>query len=127
MKKLLVCALFLTPIFAQPPADAPKPARPAPKNLKILKPEQIRPVMNAFKTALGVECSHCHVQGDFASDDKHEKVVARTMLEMTHEINAKFPDGKMHVTCYTCHRGATEPATAPTAAAAPAPAAPPAN
>jgi len=36
---------------------------------------------------------------------------------MSHEINAKFPDGKMHVTCYTCHRGATEPASAPPEAA----------
>jgi hypothetical protein len=32
---------------------------------------------------------------------------------MTHEINGKFPDGKMHVTCYTCHRAEAEPKTAP--------------
>lgn len=113
MKMLLVCAFAVLPLLAQQAPDAPKPAHPAPKNLKILKPEQIRPVMNAFKTALGVECSHCHVQGDFASDDKTQKATARAMLEMTHEINGKFPDGKMHVTCYTCHRGAVEPVTAP--------------
>ncbi len=116
MRLLLICLLALVPLLAQDPPkpDAPK-QRPAPKNLKILKPEQIQPVMRAFRTALGVECSHCHVQGDFASDDKHQKEVARHMLEMTHEINSKFPDGKMHVTCFTCHRGAVEPLTAPAA------------
>ena len=86
---------------------------PAPKNLKILHAENLMGVMQAFRTALGVKCEFCHVEGDFASDDNPHKQVARRMLEMSHEINAKFPDGKMHVTCYTCHRGATEPATAP--------------
>jgi len=35
------------------------------------------------------------------------------MIEMATEINSKFTDGKMHVTCYTCHRGEPEPKTAP--------------
>jgi hypothetical protein len=43
--------------------------------------------------------------------------VGRHMIIMMREINAKFPDGKVHVTCYTCHRGAQEPATAPAPAA----------
>ena len=60
--------------------------------------------MGAFRTALGVECSHCHVQGDFASDDKPAKVTARMMMVMNQEINAKFPDGKAHASCFTCHR-----------------------
>ena len=47
----------------------------------------------------------CHVQGDFASDDNPKKETARMMLGMAREINAKFPDGKRHVSCYTCHRG----------------------
>jgi hypothetical protein len=29
---------------------------------------------------------------------------------MVDDINSKFPDGKAHVSCYTCHRGAIEPA-----------------
>jgi hypothetical protein len=88
---------------------------PPPKNLKILPPENLIQTMRAFQTALGVRCDFCHVQGDFSSDEKHNKEVAREMIKMVHEINAKFPDGKMHVTCYTCHRGAQEPATAPPA------------
>jgi hypothetical protein len=52
------------------------------------------------------------------------------MMRMAADINTKFPDGKAHVSCYTCHRGATTPAMAPPAdAAAPAaaPAKPPAQ
>ncbi len=86
---------------------------PAPKNLKLLEPGELMGAMRAFKTALGVKCEFCHVEGDFASDDNPHKEIARKMIVMAREINAKFPDGKMHVTCYTCHRGATEPATAP--------------
>ena len=35
------------------------------------------------------------------------------LIVLAREINSKFPDGKTHVTCYPCHRGAEEPATAP--------------
>ena len=102
-------------------------------------------VMHSFESALGVKCAHCHVQGDFSSDEKPQKETARKMIVMAREINAKyFPahDGgaepavasghdsakasdhaHMHVTCYTCHHGSVEPMTA--AAAAPAPAAHP--
>jgi hypothetical protein len=48
--------------------------------------------------------------------------MARKMIVMTREINAKFPDGKEHVTCFTCHRGSEHPKTAPDAAPAAAPA-----
>jgi hypothetical protein len=86
---------------------------PAPKNLKILPPEHLIETMRSFNAALGVRCDFCHMQGDFASDEKHHKIIARGMIEMTKQINTHFPDGKMHVTCYTCHRGSEEPATHP--------------
>jgi len=56
--------------------------------------------------------NYCHVE-DHASDEKPQKLTARNMISMVREINACFPDGKQHVTCYTCHRGSTTPATAP--------------
>jgi hypothetical protein len=95
---------------------------PAPKNLKLLDPAELMPTMMAFRVALGEKCDFCHVQGDFASDEKPTKEIARKMILLARDINSKFPDGKMHVTCYTCHRGAEEPLTAPPdAAAAPKP------
>ena len=114
--------LLVLPVMAQEP-QAPQPPQPPPqgerqpapqpKNLKLLDGETLMPTMMSFKVALGVECSFCHVQGDFASDEKPTKEMARKMIVMTRSINANFPDGKIHVTCYTCHRGSTEPKTAP--------------
>jgi hypothetical protein len=114
--RILLTVLLALPLLAQ---DQPKAGqRPAPKNLQLLKPEDIRPMMRAFTVALGGKCDMCHVQGDFASDENEHKVIARKMIVMTREINTKFPDGKEHVTCYTCHRGSHEPKTAPDAAPA---------
>ena len=87
----------------------------APKNLKVLTPEDLRAgAMRQATQGLGVRCDYCHVQ-DRSSDEKPQKLMARNMFAMTKEINAKFPDGKVHVTCYTCHRGVTMPLTAPPA------------
>ena len=134
MRMLLLCTTLSFATFGQQPPEGQRPTeghppgggqQHEPKNLRILKPEQVMPAMQAFTKALGVKCDACHMKGDFASDDNPNKVTARKMLTMVHEINSNnFPDGKMHVTCYTCHRGATEPATAPPAAAQPAAGAP---
>ena len=40
-------------------------------------------------------------------------MVARKMIELANDVNAKFPDGKVHVSCYTCHRGKTTPDMVP--------------
>lgn len=99
-------------LFGQTPPPAAKP-KPEPKNLKILKPgPDLIPTMRAYAAALGKKCDFCHVQGDFASDANPHKEIARSMIVMTNEVNAKFPDGKVHVSCYTCHRGEEHPAMA---------------
>ena len=75
--------------------------------------------MGMYRASLGVACTGCHVQGDFASDAKPEKEVARKMIVMTRQINATFPAGVGehetgdHVTCFTCHNGAAMPKTTP--------------
>lgn len=87
---------------------------PPPKNLKLLKADdQLIPTMRSFTAALGVQCTYCHVMGDFASDENPKKEIARMMITMARDINAKFPDGQQHVRCYTCHRGAEMPLTEP--------------
>lgn len=123
MRLVLSLLVVMLPLCAQ---EAPKEGQKkggggrAPQNLKILKPEDLRSgVMMQYTQALGVRCTHCHVQGDNASDDKSQKATARMMIAMVNEINAKFPDGaaKPHVTCYTCHNGKVTPLTAPAPAA----------
>jgi photosynthetic reaction center cytochrome c subunit len=119
MRLLIATMLCLLPLMAQ---DAPKggqkkgPPGP-PKNLKVLPAEGLLQTMRSFTVALGVRCDHCHVLPDMASDENPKKDVARMMIGMVHDINAKFPaDAKVHVTCYTCHRGAVLPLeTAPPA------------
>jgi tetratricopeptide (TPR) repeat protein len=106
--------------FAQAPAQ-----QEAPKNLKVLPKDWTRPqviqVMQNFTAALGVNCDFCHVikQGqppDFASDDKKEKDMARAMMKIATDLNARLPkdlgmDPKdtTRVGCITCHRGVPEP------------------
>ena len=119
--RFLTTVLFLTAMTVSA-QDAPKQGGGRggpPKNLKVLKPEQERPVMGAMMGALGQRCNFCHVQGDNSSDDNPKKLVARKMMEMVNDINAKFPDGKVHVNCYTCHRGKTTPDMVPPPAAPP--------
>jgi hypothetical protein len=115
--KIVLSALLLVTLSISLPAQEKgkgKGKGGPPQNLKLLDPNSdIRATMMTFTAALGVQCTFCHVQGDFASDMNPKKEVARTMIAMAREINGKFPDGKQHVTCYTCHRGANEPATAP--------------
>lgn len=88
----------------------------APKNLQVLKPDQVRQGMGDATRGLGVTCAECHAAPDMSSDEKPAKLIARKMFSMTATINSSFPDGKVHVTCYTCHRGQKEPLTAAPAA-----------
>ena len=127
MRFLLASLIALAPLLVA--QDPPKPDQkadaktaPAPRtmgpptNLKVLKLTQsseVTQVMRTFTAALGVQCAYCHAENGFASDEKETKVKARHMIEMTQKINANFTDGKMHVSCYTCHRGESEPKTAP--------------
>lgn len=96
------------------------------KNLKVLpknsSKEQIDEVMESFKVALGVKCSFCHVSSssdpsklDFASDEKIEKEIARSMMKMTEKLNKKYFVHKREnglvakISCQTCHNGQQEP------------------
>ncbi len=95
-----------------------------PKNLKILKKEELRANMRAFSFSLGVRCYYCHDDSkgrklseiDFSSDVKPTKQIARTMIKMSNSINKDFisevrkiDENAISVACNTCHRGATEP------------------
>jgi hypothetical protein len=121
MRQLLF--LFAICAFVLSAQDAPPGGRgggrgpaPPPKNLKVFTPETYMANMRLAVAGLGVMCNDCHVPTDRSSDEKEMKVTARMMFQMVNDINAKFPDGKAHVTCYTCHRGTRTPLTAPPAA-----------
>lgn len=98
-------------------ADEPVNDKVQFKNVKILthvtSKSEMRRIMKEQAAALGVKCSHCHVPGKFELDDKKEKLEAREMMKMVRDLNAlplfKDVEEKPAVSCWTCHRGATEP------------------
>lgn len=84
------------------------------KNLQVLPKsttkDEIKQIMRGQAKALDVECDHCHNVPDMASDDNPNKKIARQMMQMTAEINARWLKGmkdveKNKVTCGTCHQG----------------------
>jgi hypothetical protein len=79
--------------------------------LKGIPADQVHPAMEYITTALGVGCGYCHVIGHFDQDDKREKHVARSMIQMTMALNQTVFDGKREVTCFTCHRGVAKAET----------------
>lgn len=106
------------------------------KNLKVLPKntteKQMDSIMHHYSVSLNVGCEFCHVHNklrdtwDMASDAKGEKLIARKMMIMTNEINAKyFPAEKGEknlrllntITCYTCHKGEAIPLDQPAIAA----------
>ncbi|MFI5252219.1 MAG: c-type cytochrome [Bacteroidota bacterium] len=91
------------------------------KNIKVLTgmpASQFNSVMDYFTASLGVGCDHCHASDasghiQFESDEKDAKKTAREMITMVKALNEDHFNGKLSVTCYTCHRGSTEPMRMP--------------
>src|SRR3984885_4155142 len=108
------------PTRTQPPQTAgpaaPKKAEEQFKNIQVLKgipADQLIPTMQFITASLGVECEFCHVQGAFEKNDKKTKQTARKMIEMMFAINKDNFAGHREVTCYSCHRGRTDPVATP--------------
>ena len=136
---LLVVILGCTSSTTQP-AVAPVAKSTEFKNLQVLPQnitrDQLMATMRSFTRGLGVRCNHCHVvtatepeeKLDFPSDAKEEKKVARVMYTMARDINSTWmarveaaeghteapaANAPWRVSCWTCHRGKTEPEMPP--------------
>src|SRR5438067_4288638 len=101
---------------AQQPVQGqvPRTAEQAYKNIQVLKDipnTQLIPTMRFISTALGVECEFCHM-GD-RSVDTPNKNTARKMMTMMMSINNTSFNGRMNITCYTCHHGNSSPVGTP--------------
>jgi len=94
----------------------PKLAEEEYKNIQALKgipADQVIPSMQFIAASLGVECEYCHVAHANEKDDKKPKVTARKMINMMMAINKENFEGRREVTCYSCHRGSTNPVGTP--------------
>ncbi len=118
----IACAA-LAALLAAAPASADEMT-----NLKVFPADAEKGVvidaMKQWSAALGVKCTFCHVQKvpgdfqsmDFASDDIGHKETARRMMRMTQQLNGDLlpqaaGEDDARVSCVTCHRGLTNPAT----------------
>jgi hypothetical protein len=84
------------------------------KNIQVLKDtpaDQMIPMMDIMSASLGVKCSFCHVSDQWEKDDKEEKQIARKMVTMTLNLNKQNFNGRLEVSCATCHNGRPHPAT----------------
>jgi len=86
---------------------------------------QVVGMMRDVAGDLGVRCEFCHVgeegmpleRFDFAKDEKRTKLVARQMMRLVEEINRRVDtlpgrrSAGLQVTCRTCHRGVSRPAS----------------
>lgn len=98
-----------------------KPAGEVFKNIQMLKAmpagRLLRVMEMGYARSLGVNCTHCHVAGEWEKEDKSTKQIARDMAAMVAVINTeqlkkiknlKSPDPVIN--CTTCHRGQAKPA-----------------
>lgn len=86
------------------------------KNIQVLKDmpaDQLDKVMAIFTGSLGVKCNFCHIPNQWEKDDKEEKKTAREMIKMMVAINKENFDGRMEVSCATCHGGKSHPSSMP--------------
>ena len=86
------------------------------KNIQVLKgipADQLIPAMQFISASLGVDCEFCHDHEAMDSDDKKPKKIARQMMTMMFNIDKNNFDGRLEVTCYSCHRGAAKPVSIP--------------
>lgn len=116
-QKFFIAFGLLVLVFTLSSFNISKDDKPKYKNLQVLPKditkEQINDIMDAYCASLNVSCNYCHVKGNMAADDVHEKIIARKMITMTNEINEKyFGKDSGTVGCMTCHNGKANPSSA---------------
>jgi hypothetical protein len=99
-----------------PPQIAAAPSQQVFANVLVLHQmtaKRFIGAMHGMEKAIGGNCLSCHVEKQFASDEKDEKRTARKMLLMSQRLNTQFFHGRLGLSCYTCHRGEEHPESEP--------------
>ncbi len=116
-----VCLLFTLAATGQTaPEQKPLTADKFFKNVKVLTGlpvNEFMTTMGFFSASLGYSCENCHGEDsgaeNFAAEDREKKQTARRMIAMVSNINKAYFGGKQVVTCYSCHRGGSQPKVTP--------------
>jgi hypothetical protein len=127
-RKFIVIAVLVVAVIISVAAIEPTHHKEDFTNLQVL-PKDISPkalqqiMVDEFQDGLGVGCNFCHANEkgslhlDYASDEKPEKEIARSMMRMTMDINKKYfedehpliGDSLMTISCVSCHNGVPHP------------------
>jgi len=127
-RKIMVTGVLLAVVIISVAAIEPAHQKDEFKNLKVL-PKDIsskalqKIMVDEFQDGLGVGCNYCHAPEkgslhlDYASDEKPEKEIARSMMLMTMDINNKYfgvehpviGDSILTISCSSCHHGTAHP------------------
>jgi hypothetical protein len=76
-------------------------------------PQVESPHGDRYNKALGVECTHCHVDGKWTDESKPQFATARNMARMVTALNGGPLRDVGEVACWTCHSGQVKPARQP--------------
>ncbi|HYV03204.1 MAG TPA: c-type cytochrome, partial [Blastocatellia bacterium] len=98
-----------------------QPAEQVFKNIQLLKgvpAGRLLAIMEiGYSKSLGVNCTHCHVPGEWEKEEKPTKQITRDMSAMAKAINTEYlktiknlKSPNPVVNCTTCHRGQVKPA-----------------
>ena len=106
----VLTTVFLLIAVAPALAEGP-PARGRGEHLGAQTDTQAR--MRAWSTALGVQCTHCHVADAWTDGSKPTHEFAQRMRRMVDALNTGALTRVEPITCWTCHRGQPRPARLP--------------
>lgn len=112
-RQLALVPLAVTCPFCVAFAQSPdRPAEQTFQNIQVLKGKpasQVRPIMDSFDRALGVDCAFCHDPDHLESDAKPQLSTARDMYRVVDGIGSGLLASRGGLTCWTCHRGQSKP------------------
>ncbi|MGE3841957.1 MAG: photosynthetic reaction center cytochrome c subunit family protein [Vicinamibacterales bacterium] len=118
----LFCLLAVVSLRAgQGPAPAPPVSEQYFKSVQLLKGVPVDTFFDAmgmFAASMGSDCTFCHVkEAGFRREAFAETTPriqrARQMIVMMQGLNNQFFGGRPRVTCFTCHRGDSQPVGPP--------------
>lgn len=82
------------------------------ESFKGVPAKDLIPAMQFMAASLHAKCTFCHDPNDYAAPHKN-KTVTRKMITIQRDINAKYFNNRLEVTCNSCHGGAEHPAGTP--------------
>lgn len=108
--KTQLCVVVLVALITSLLLISPSSFSQSPNALKD-EQEEMRQVMMVISRQLGVTCTACHIESNFASDKMVNFKVAKEHMKLTQLLIDNGMDGRKgpKADCFMCHRGKLKP------------------